>query len=94
MSGHLRTLRLTPNEVSSGPGGVMWRKNGQKRWKNGQNGQNEQISSKKKSGKKDIFEEKNFIIQSGMKKRPMQAFTALCRTKIVAATPVQRGGRF
>ena len=49
---------------------------------------------KKKSGKKDIFEEKNFIIQSGMKKRPMQAFTALCRTKIVAATPVQRGGRF
>ena len=94
MSGHLRTLRLTPNEVSSGPGGVMWRKNGQKRWKNGRNGQNEQISSKKKSGKKDIFEEKNFIIQLGMKKRPMQAFTALCRTKIVAATHVQRGGIF
>ena len=59
VSGHLWTLRLTPNEVSSGPSGVMWRENGPKRWKNGQNGQYEQISSKKKSGKKDIFEKKN-----------------------------------
>ena len=49
---------------------------------------------KKNPGKRIFLKKKNFIIQSGMKKRPMQAFTALCRTKIVAATPVQRGGRF
>ena len=33
-------------------------------------------------------------IQSGIQKAPMQAVTALCRTKIVAATVIQRQAGF
>ena len=35
-----------------------------------------------------------FIIQSGILRGPLEAFAALCRTKIVAAMAVQRGGLF
>ena len=34
--------------------------------------------------------QKKNSIQSGIHKGPMQALTALCRTKIVAATAIQR----
>ena len=42
-----------------------------------------------------FFQKKMKIsIQSGIQKAPMQAFTALCRTKIVAATVIQRQAGF
>ena len=53
-----------------------------------------QSDFQKKSGKLFFSKKMKISIQSGIQKAPMQAFTALCRTKIVAATVIQRQAGF
>ena len=48
----------------------------------------------RKSGKCCLNKKIKVTIQPGIQKAPMQALAALCRTKIVAATVIQRQAGF